>query len=264
MEKARVEELFRLVQECCELPVSSHDHEVLLNFLRARKGNVDRAFDSLKAYFKLKKTQPQWFLTEDEMEASHCEQVRQWRKCVVSILSEKDELGRTMVALFPMKHAALGASFDVAMSATVQICEELSKDSSVHENGVVVIEDLDGLTMRGAGTIQKEQRRLFFHLLQDCLPLRVAGVHAVRGPWYTHLIFNLFKPFLSKKMRARYFVYRNIEALTKNFEKDLLPKQLGGLNPSTQEKEAPSNVPPAWQNGYLESPMSTVGPTRLA
>lgn len=266
MERENLAELSRMAQAHEDLPVYALEEEFLIGFLRARKGKVDRAFASVKAYCKLKSDYPQWFLSSEDMPAAKREQVAGWRRSVAPILDKKDEQGRTIVALFLAKHTSSRASFDTTMTGTVQICEELTKDESVHRNGIIILEDLHGLSLMGSSSVHKDQRKLFFHLLHECLPLRVVGVHAIRGPWYAHILFNLVRPFISKKMRARYHSHSAIDAVTKKVEKHLLPTQMGGTNPPRKKEEEPDGAPPVWRKSYIGRSSVNVGaePVRLA
>ncbi|XP_035229480.1 clavesin-2-like [Stegodyphus dumicola] len=68
-----------------------------------------------------------------------------------------------------------------------------------------------------------------FSCLQNCIPLRIKGVHLVNEPCFYQIFFEIIKVGIPKKLRERMFLHgRKIESLHKFIPPEILPNELGG------------------------------------
>lgn len=118
----------------------------------------------------------------------------------------------------------------------------LSLDAAVAEpktqiSGVHVIMNMDGLTLNHVTYFTPSFAATMTEWVQRCLPGRLKGIHIVNQPFIFNMVFALFKPFLSEKMRKRIIFHgTNRNSLTSIVGTKTIPKELGG------ELEMP-NVP---------------------
>ncbi|CAG2063029.1 unnamed protein product [Timema podura] len=64
------------------------------------------------------------------------------------------------------------------------------------------------------------------------MPLRLKEVHMVNQPFIFNAVFQLFKPFIREKLKARmYFHGKKMESLHKYMNPDHLPEDYGGKKP---------------------------------
>nr|CAD7417791.1 unnamed protein product [Timema poppensis] len=67
---------------------------------------------------------------------------------------------------------------------------------------------------------------------RDAMPLRLKEVHMVNQPFIFNAVFQLFKPFIREKLKARmYFHGKKMESLHKYMNPDHLPEDYGGKKP---------------------------------
>lgn len=72
----------------------------------------------------------------------------------------------------------------------------------------------------------------FSKCLQTSLPLRVNAIHIVNNNWAFDMAFQIFKPFLSERMRERIFIHgSDMSSLHEHIGKGHLPTKYGGEMP---------------------------------
>nr|CAD7431802.1 unnamed protein product [Timema monikensis] len=113
--------------------------------------------------------------------------------------------------------------------------------------GVIVIMDFNGLSYRHVKAFTPSFSLLLLSFIQDAMPLRLKEVHMVNQPFIFNAVFQLFKPFIREKLKARvslmdcrwreciyftmYFHGKNMESLHKYMNPDHLPEDYGGKKP---------------------------------
>lgn len=77
--------------------------------------------------------------------------------------------------------------------------------------------------------------KVFYYLLQECVPIRVKAVHVINQPYIFNMLFAIFKPFMREKLRSRvHFHGTNMESLMKHVDPKVLRKRHGGLLPDPE------------------------------
>ncbi|GBN07751.1 hypothetical protein AVEN_57880-1 [Araneus ventricosus] len=65
--------------------------------------------------------------------------------------------------------------------------------------------------------------------IQDVMPCRICGIHAVHEPFYFGSAYQAIKPLLSKKIKERiHFHSSDLSSLHKILPPETLPEELGG------------------------------------
>lgn len=98
----------------------------------------------------------------------------------------------------------------------------LEPETQVH--GAVVIFDMDGLSLQQVWQFTPAFAKKIIDLIQECLPLRLKGLHIINQPKIFNMVFALFKPFLKEKLRGRiYFHGSDMESFHKHISPECLP-----------------------------------------
>lgn len=97
--------------------------------------------------------------------------------------------------------------------------------------GVVVMLDMDGLSLQQTWQFTPMFAKRIVDWLQDAIPMRVKNLHIVNQPKIFQVVFALFKPFLREKLRGRIIFHGTDRAsLHKYVAPEALPPCYGGTN----------------------------------
>ncbi|CAD6234039.1 GSCOCG00012358001-RA-CDS [Cotesia congregata] len=95
--------------------------------------------------------------------------------------------------------------------------------------GVHLLFDLGGFTLSHALCFTPTFAKAELDWVQKCYPGRIKGLHMVHNPFLFNMVFALFKPLLTEKLRKRiYFHGTNKESLLKVVDRKAVPKYMGG------------------------------------
>ncbi|XP_054926884.1 clavesin-2-like isoform X1 [Dermacentor andersoni] len=134
---------------------------------------------------------------------------------------------------------SLSSSWDIVESSYVEmhraamLClEHLAKDPTTQTLGMVMLFDYAKLTPEKVLSINVGLIRRGFEYLQDCMPMRMKAMYAVREGFAFDMVYALVRPFLKKKLADRFHPYgENFEELHKHIDPHVLPKEYGGDAP---------------------------------
>ena len=133
----------------------------------------------------------------------------------------------------------------------VHILAQLEKSSQI--NGVVVIMDYEGLSMKQIKAITPTATKRLLTFIQEAMMVRLREVHFVKQPFIFNMVWTLFKPFVKEKLKNRvftkdwqsfktrkfyhfllfqmYFHGDDMKKLHKHIPVEYLPKNYGGTLP---------------------------------
>lgn len=222
------------------------DAAFLLRFLRVRKYNVEAALRSIRNYYRNHNTSGTVFW--DFMPSSVSPATRR----IMMIMPEKDVRGRP-IFLFKIGSWNIMETSYVEMHRAVMLClEHLAKDPTTQTLGMVMLFDYANLTPEKVLSINVGLIRKGFEYLQDCMPMRMKAMYAVREGFAFDMIYALVKPFLKKKLTDRFHPYgENFEELHKHIASHVLPKEYGGDAPPLDFNEFWSRLE-VYQDDYEE------------
>ncbi|XP_058988129.1 alpha-tocopherol transfer protein-like isoform X1 [Musca domestica] len=201
------------------------DDLFLLRFLRTCKYYPDSAFKLIKNYYSFKLKHADVY---KDLKPSNEKNV--FDHNVIVVFPNRDQLGRRVAVLelgknWKHKQVAL----DEVFKAAVLYLEAAMWEPETQINGVVVIFDMDGLSLQQTWQFTPAFAKRIVDWLQDSVPLRVKAIHVVNQPKIFNVVFSLFKPFLREKLRSRiYFHGTDRQSLYKHMSPECLPAVYGG------------------------------------
>ncbi|XP_072028001.1 clavesin-2-like [Amphiura filiformis] len=202
-----------------------HDERFLLRFLRAKKFEVERAFNSIVKYHELHIKHPDFFKDYKPTAIKHV-----LDDGFPMVLSQLDEEGRPVIAMKavgswdPKKYSVV----DIA-KAVFMVMENLVEDDEVQVNGVVLLVDLDLIGPSHAITFSPSVAKKLTTIFQNCVPVRLQGIHFINEPLVMDAVFTCMKPFMQDKIKDRMLMHgSNFESLKCYIPLSILPTEWGG------------------------------------
>ncbi|KAF8778365.1 Clavesin-1 like protein [Argiope bruennichi] len=205
------------------------DDEFLLRFLRAKKFDVNEAFDTLKTYYKFK-FEYSGILTD--FLPSDFRNVFEMDKIFIS--PKRTPNGEGIFIVFAGSIDFRRCTFEDFLRAVLIAAEIGLEMEGTQVCGCRIVIDLRGMSLVKLRNYIKPTLGLAAaKYLQHILPCRVKGIHLIYEEFYFDAAFQtlkyLMKPFLRRKMRKRiYFQSDDLQSLHQQIPPRALPYSLGG------------------------------------
>lgn len=228
--ESRAEAIPKLRKLLEELPEEERPADVsdriLLRFLRARKFDVDRAYEVIVNLEKFRRAHPEYFtdLKGEEFREFY-------GQGFMRVLRTPDKLGRCVSLLMPKRLAS--ADLSVMMRWNMWSMERMSRNPHFQVNGMVIVEDFDNMSvmdsMRMSTKMPPSLMMQSMHYIQKCAAYRLKGIMVFNQPTVMTYMFALVKPFMSQKMKSRVrLLGGDRSVLLDILDEAQLPAEMGG------------------------------------
>lgn len=224
--KESLEKFRELLREETTLNVPIDDDKFLVKFLRPCKYYPYSALNLLKKFYGFKLENPKYaknvtpFCVKKVFDTE-----------VKVILPTRSKTGCRLLVLNAGKkwNTKLIKIDDIIRSMIVTI-EIAMLEPKTQVAGVYVIINLEGLSFSHITQFSPSVAKKIVEWVQDCIPVRLKGIHIVNQPGIFNMLFALFKPFLGEKLRKRiHFHGTNFTDLVEVIGAESLPEYLGGV-----------------------------------
>lgn len=237
-------ELTQLLEEEPEL-YPRKDVDFLVRFIRVRKYNVEAAQKTLRNYYKNRAACPSIY--KDFLPSS----IKAPARSLFMVLPERDLHGRLVILATMGVWMPSTLPYHELQQASIMCFEHVAADPSSQTAGVSMVVDYNEFTPDKVFYCRVGLMRRAVEYLQDCLPVRLKGLHIVRQSYAFDILFALIRPFMKKKLVDRiHFHGMNFEKLHEEVPPSILPEEYGGVGPALDfeafwkrmEKEEPAYV----------------------
>ncbi|XP_041973339.1 alpha-tocopherol transfer protein-like [Aricia agestis] len=209
------------------------DDQWLAAFLRGCKFRLDQAKVKIDLYYSLRSTAPDLYTLKYNDPKFH------------------DVLELGAVITLPHTYSPAAPRINILRIGTYNPKEYTAVEiMTIYQflNQIHFMED-DNLTVAGIINILDLRNTVFAHYTQtsykltrnliranqDALPVRIKQVHVIGAPHIFTTFMNIFKKVLSEKIRNRFHMHNDVDALHDYIPRELLPEEYGGTGNSLRE-----------------------------
>jgi len=211
------------------------DDIFLKGFLRGCKYSLERTKEKLDFFFTVRGTLPEWF---GDWNPQHANVQTFINTGVIYPLRGYDKKGRYTVITRPGSLDPSVMKIDDIIKCNMMIMEFALRDNiQAQVNGVVIVQDMSGLTVQHAAQVSISFAKKLITVFQEAYPTSPKAFHVLNMPGVMESIHNMMQSFQKKKMRERQHIHPKGD-LTKLHEElgtDILPKEYGGTNGTLED-----------------------------
>ncbi|XP_058988131.1 alpha-tocopherol transfer protein-like [Musca domestica] len=220
-----VEELRKLLREEKTLDVPLEYNEWLLGFLRICKFYPENARERIKSHYKYRQRYPDIFTVCTPKRVKHV-----FESNSILILPKRDQYGRRIILMRSGKYWDHKKIHKDEFFMAAALCHELCRmEPNTVINGIVAITDMAGLSMEQAMQFTPSYSKRNVESYRDGATFRPKDLHFINEPAIFHRVFNLVRPFMSKKLSKRtHFHGSNVKSLHEFIAPECLPECYGG------------------------------------
>jgi len=221
-------ELRQLLKDDQDLYVPYEIDEFLIKFLRPCKFYAQNAYELIKRYYRFKQKFPKYCknLTPATARVG-------FENNVIKFQPKRDQNGARILIL----HGGREWNPSIVPLADLFKAIQLSLEVAMLEpmtqvNGCITIIDMQHLSLHQIMQFTPSFANMLLEWVQQCIPIRLKAVHIVYNSALFNMLFAVFKPFISAKLRHRiHFHGHDMKSLLKHIDSDRLPKKYGGTIP---------------------------------
>uniref|UniRef100_A0AAG5CN64 CRAL-TRIO domain-containing protein n=1 Tax=Anopheles atroparvus TaxID=41427 RepID=A0AAG5CN64_ANOAO len=217
-----------LLDERPDLQIPS-ESKLILYFLRTTKYNIDKTKQKLSIFLKNREKLTEWFQDRDPQRP----EIRELLEIGVFLpLRQKDKLNRQVVIIRTSAHDPQKHKQDNVFKVDKMILDLLMYlDETVSIHGVVAIFDMRGVTLGHALQLPPSMIKKAVESWEN-YPCKPKVLEFVNVPVHVNIVLNVFRSFMSPKMKERVTISRKGSKLDHLIT---LPRELGGAGESYQQ-----------------------------
>ncbi|XP_055946300.1 retinaldehyde-binding protein 1-like [Argiope bruennichi] len=210
------------------------DDEFLLQYLRARKFNVKKAFDRLQTFYQMvSKSFSDVFLHMDEESAK-----KAIRTGFMSHLPYRDKDGAAIVGFKMSNWNTEELDAFSVMNCCGIVIQSAIDYPATQVCGVQLLIDCKGTSVQHMTCLTPRLLYLVSKGLRGAMAIRFKGVHLINASAIFRYLWAIINVFLTEKLRKRiHFHDNNLENLHKYIPKEILPTEYGGDCPNFDPHE---------------------------
>ncbi|EAA01738.5 retinol-binding protein pinta [Anopheles merus] len=202
---------------------------LILYFLRTTKYDLDKAKRKLMTFLNNREKLTEWFKDRDPFRP----EIQELLDIGVFLpLHQKDALNRQVVVIRTAAHDPEKHKQDDVFKVDKMILDLLMHlDETVSVHGVVAIFDMQGVTLGHALQLTPSMIKKSVESWEN-YPCKPKLLEFVNVPVHVNIVLNVFRSFMSAKMRERVTISRKGSSLEQSIT---LPLELGGNGESYYE-----------------------------
>jgi CRAL/TRIO domain len=227
--KVRIVLAINLILSYNIVPLSSDD-KFLLQFLRTKKYDLEKAIDLFEKYLLLKHDHPKWFDYGDN------ERTKFWDLFDTGFaypLIERDEEGRRVMLLQGCKIDPKQHTFADIIRLVTYIAQTLLEEEETQIAGVCVIVDLTNLTMSHISLFPITDIISFVKIIKAAAVGRQKQIHMVNLPNFAAFFLEVAKKVMTEKLRKRIKLVKDMSEMKNEMNVSMLPQEFGGKVPQS-------------------------------
>eukprot|EP00118_Oscarella_pearsei_P015147 m.134534 g.134534 ORF g.134534 m.134534 type:complete len:289 (+) comp38143_c0_seq1:11-877(+) len=220
--KAKIEEYG---DEKDSLVDSRRDDAFLLRFLRAKKFDVDRAFQQYKNFYQYRQN-PSIFAEYS------LEKVRPLLERGMITIGNRSREGAQVISMNSAKMDFSRFTTDDIIRALAFSLDFLIESQETQVHGFVLIVNHAHISFKDVLSMGPSDAKKIVGFVQECFPARFKGIHILHQPWYITIFLTIIKTFMKKKMKERLRIHGwDYSDFHKVVAPDNLPQSVGGELP---------------------------------
>jgi len=211
------------------------DDEFLKMFLRGCKFSLEKTKEKLDFFFTVRGNLPTWFDNWDP----RLPEIRNIIKAGIYIpLPGYDKHGRKVIVMRGGLSDPNTMKKEDEFKASGMLMESaLNGDKQAVIRGIVLLQDLEGMTLSHALAVSPAVMKKAMTVWQDAYPSRPKALHFLNMPSAMESVFKMAQGFQNEKMRARNHVHPvgDYSKVQEDLGLEVLPTDFGGTNVSLSE-----------------------------
>lgn len=199
--------------------------QFLKSYLRPSKFYTKSAFEKLQKYYKFKLKHPKICnnITVDSVR-------NVFEDGLIMYYPLRDCHGRRILYLQcgerwnPQRVSTNDIFRGIQLSLIAAMAEPMTQ-----VNGVCVLADMSGLSLSQVIHFTPAFAANMLEWIQECIPVRLRAIYIVNNSYIFNMLFSIFKPFISAKLRKRiHIINKNYNILTDDLGTHCVSMELGG------------------------------------
>nr|XP_022911696.1 alpha-tocopherol transfer protein-like [Onthophagus taurus] len=202
----------------------NEDTAFLLKFLRPCKFYAKSAFKIMKKFYKFKEKNLKYSqnLIPESVERCYIDEI-------ITFLPARTLEGSRIMVVNIANWNPKEVSVTTFIRGVFIALEIAMGEPKTQVGGVHVILNLEGLSLSHITQFNPSLARMILQLVQECLPLRLKGIHIINQLTLFKVIYAIFKPFIGEKLKKRLFFHgTNYDELLAKVDSFCLPPRWGG------------------------------------